>query len=126
MASAGSDIFSLIPKLNILIVGCVDGFCFISTQNLKIVKNIRCTYSVTSLECSSNNSFVCCCSDKNENKIRQYIIDDFTFSIKKSSEKKCHSYEIWNLKDWVTTLEKSPVMFIFQLLKWAGYLLLTF
>lgn len=98
MASAGSDIFSLIPKLNILIVGCVDGFCFISTQNLKIVKNIRCTYSVTSLECSSNNSFVCCCSDKNENKIRQYIIDDFTFSIKKSSEKKCHSYEIWNLK----------------------------
>ena len=98
MASAGSDIFSLIPKLNLLIVGCTDGFCFISTQNLKIVKTIHCRYSVTSLECSSNNSFVCCCSDKNENKIRQYIIDDFNFSIKKSSEKKCHNYEIWNLK----------------------------
>lgn len=98
MVSAGSDIFSLIPKLNILIVGCMDGFCFISTQNLKIVKNIHCKYSVTSLECSSNNSFICCCSDKNENKIRQYKIDDFSFSIKKSSEKKCHDYEIWNLK----------------------------
>jgi hypothetical protein len=98
MASAGSDIFTLIPKLDLLIVGCTDGFCFISTQNLKIVKSIHCRYSVTSLECSSNNSFVCCCSDKNENKLRQYIIDDFTFSIKKSSEKKCHDYEIWNLK----------------------------
>ena len=98
MASSGSDIFSLIPKLNLLIVGCTDGFCFISTQHLKIVKNIHCRYSVTSLECSSSDSFVCCCSDKNENKIRQYKIDDLTFSIKKSSEKKCHNYEIWNLK----------------------------
>jgi len=98
MASAGSDIFSLIPKLNILIVGCINGFCFISTRDLKIAKNIHCKYSVTSVECSSNNSFVCCCSDKNENKMRQYKIDDFTFSIKKSSEKICHNYEIWNLK----------------------------
>lgn len=39
-----------------------------------------------------------------------YLIHDGTFF-----------YEIWNLKDWVTTLEKSPAMFIFQLLKWAGY-----
>ena len=45
-----------------------------------------------------SNSFVCCCSEKNENKMRQYKIDDFTFSIKKSSEKICHNYEIWNLK----------------------------
>lgn len=98
MASAGSDIFSFIPKLNILIVGCINGFCFISTLDLKIAKIIHCKYSVTSVECSSNYSFICCCSDKNENKMRQYKIDDLTFSIKKSSEKIYHNYEIWNLK----------------------------
>ena len=30
-------------------------------------------------------------------------------------------YEIWNLRDWITTLGNSPAMFLFQLLKWGGY-----
>ena len=30
-------------------------------------------------------------------------------------------YEIWNLKDWITTLENSPADFLFQILKWGVY-----
>ena len=30
-------------------------------------------------------------------------------------------YEIWNLRDWITTLAESPMMFILNVLKWATY-----
>ena len=30
-------------------------------------------------------------------------------------------YEIWNLRDWVTTLSKSPLIFLGNLFKWAAY-----
>ena len=96
--SAGSNILSILPKKNILIVGCVDGFCLISTTKLQIVKILHCKYGVTSLETISKNSIISCCSDKKENKIKLYKIDDISFSFKKSSEKNVHNTEVWNLK----------------------------
>ena len=30
-------------------------------------------------------------------------------------------YEIWNIRDWITTLGNSPVMFLLQILKCGGY-----
>lgn len=30
-------------------------------------------------------------------------------------------YELWNLRDWVTTLAESPLDFMLNLLKWSGY-----
>ena len=30
-------------------------------------------------------------------------------------------YEIWNLRDWITTLGNSPANFLFQIMKWGVY-----
>ena len=30
-------------------------------------------------------------------------------------------YEIWNLRDWVTTMSESPIRFVLNALKWASY-----
>lgn len=34
-------------------------------------------------------------------------------------------YELWNLRDWVTTLAASPTIFIIQLIKWTMYTFVT-
>lgn len=34
-------------------------------------------------------------------------------------------YELWNLRDWVTTLAASPTIFIIQLIKWTMYTFAT-
>lgn len=96
--SGGSKILSILPKKNILVVACTDGFCLIHTKKLRKVKEVHCRYSVTSLECLTKKSLICCCSEKNENKIKQYKIDEFSYEFKKSSEKNVHNVEIWNLK----------------------------
>ena len=97
-ASCGSNILSLIHNGNILIIGCKNGFSFISIKNLKLVKEVHCKYGVTCLETLTKNGIICCCEDRNENKIKYYKIDEHSLELKKSSEKKAYNNEIWNLK----------------------------
>ena len=74
-ASCGSNVLTLLPNNNHLIVACTDGFRVISTSKFYVIKNIHCNYIVTSLAEVEKNCIVCCGSNKNENKIRQYKID---------------------------------------------------
>ena len=94
----GSNIFTLIPKKNILIVGCTDGFILINTRKRKLHKRIFCKYKVLSLDMLSENALVCCTSDKKENRIKQYALDE-TFQFSKMSERRIHNnYDIWKLQ----------------------------
>ena len=97
--SKGSNILALVPFKNILIVGCVDGFILINIRKRKIYKRVHCRYSVLCLDMLSENTLVCCTSDKNENRIKQYSLDEGTFQFNKISERKIHNnYDIWKLK----------------------------
>ena len=94
----GSNIFTLIPKKNILIVGCTDGFILINTKKRKLHKRIFCKYKVLCLDMLSENTLVCCTSDKKENRIKQYALDE-TFQYSKISERRIHNnYDIWKLQ----------------------------
>ena len=94
--SCGSNILSL-PNEQYLMVGCTNGFYLISTQDFHSTKEIQCKYSVTCIETIRKNEILCCCVEKNNNKIKHYKIED-NLDLIKSSEKKVHKNEIWNLK----------------------------
>ena len=97
--SKGSNILALVPVKNILIVGCTDGFILINIRKRKIYKRVHCRYSVLCLDMLSENTLVCCTSDKNENRIKQYSLEEGTFQFNKISERKIHNnYNIWKLK----------------------------
>ena len=94
--SCGSNILSM-PNENFLIAGCVNGFSLISIKDFKFSKEIHCKYGVTSIDTVKKNGFICCCIERDENKIKHYKIND-NLELKKSSEKNVHKNEIWNLK----------------------------
>ena len=94
--SFGSNILSL-PNENFIMVGCVNGFYLISTKDFNSTKEIRCKYSVICLETLTKNEIICCCIERNNNKIKHYKIEE-NLDLIKSSEKKVHKTEIWNLK----------------------------
>ncbi len=96
--SGGSNILSVLPKKNVLIVGCKDGFRLIHTKKLRTIKQVICKYSVTSIESLNKKNIICCCSDKKGNKIKIYRIDETSLEFKKASEKNVHDNEIWDLK----------------------------
>ena len=85
------------PNENFLIAGCVNGFSLISIKDFKFSKEIHCKYGVTSIDTVKKNGFICCCIERDENKIKHYKIND-NLELKKSSEKNVHKNEIWNLK----------------------------
>jgi len=96
--SSGSSILSMLYRKNILIVGCINGFCFISTKDFTYIKNFNCNYVITFLKVLSESEIICCCSEKNNNIIKHYIIDENSLDLKKSSERNAHNNEIWHLK----------------------------
>ena len=96
LISYGNNILSM-PNENFLMAACVNGFSFVSIKDFNFTKEIHCKYSVTSLETVKKNGIICCCIEKNENKIKHYKIDE-NLELKKSSEKSVHKNEIWNLK----------------------------
>ena len=71
----GSNIFALIPENNLLITANTDGFMLINLKRKNIYKRIHCKYSVSSLDMLSNDTFVCCTSQDNKKRIKQYYID---------------------------------------------------
>ena len=97
--SKGSNILSLVPNKNILIVACADGFYLIDTNKRKIYKRIHCKYSVLTLDMISENTLVCCTSARNDNRIKQYALEGKSFNFEKISERRIHkNYDIWKLK----------------------------
>ena len=94
--SCGSNILSL-PNENFIMVACINGFYLISTKDFNSIKEIPCKYSVTCLETLTKNEIICCCVEKNNNKIKHYKIEE-NLDLIKFSEKKVHKNEIWNLK----------------------------
>lgn len=99
--SYGSNILVSLRKLNILIVGCQKGFILISTKSFKKKKLIEANYSVTCLEVynKDKNIILCGCKERNENKIKQYQIDDYNYLFEKFSEKSIKENEVWNIKN---------------------------
>ena len=96
--SKGSNIFAVIPKTNILIIGCDGGFILINTKKIKMYKRIFCKYKVLCLDMLSNNSIVCCTSDKKGNRIKQYALDENCNFSKISERNIKNNYEIWKLQ----------------------------
>ena len=97
--TSGSNIFTLIPNKNLLAVACVDGFKLISVKKKKKFKSVHCKYSVLSLDMFNKNTIICCCSEKGNNIIKQYQIDEEKFEFKKLSEKITNNNdEIWKLQ----------------------------
>ena len=97
--SKGSNILTLVPNKNILIVACTNGFYLINTNKRKIYKRIHCAYSVLSLDMISGNTFVCCTSSKTDNRIKQYALEEKSFYCEKISERKIDkNYDIWKLQ----------------------------
>lgn len=94
----GSNIFALIPENNLLITANTDGFMLINLKRKNIYKRIHCKYSVSSLDMLSNDTFVCCTSQDNKKRIKQYHIDKKnSHNFSKISETTAH-YDIWKLK----------------------------
>lgn len=97
--SKGSNIFTLIPENNMLIVGCKDGFILINTIKMKVYKKIHCKYNVLCLDMLSKNTLVCCTYEENDTRIRQYALEDKNFQFSKISEKRIKSnYNIWKIQ----------------------------
>ena len=99
LCTSGNNIFTLIPNKDILVVACINGFILISTKKLQKFKYVHCRYSVLSLDMLNNNTIICCCSDRNENKIKQYSLKEDSLLFKKLSEIKIiNNDEIWSIK----------------------------
>ena len=97
--TSGSNIFTLIPNKNILIVACNDGFKLISIEKKRKYKSVHCTYAVLSLDMYNDNTIICCCSEKNKNIIKQYKINKNNFELQKLSQKRTiDNDEIWKLQ----------------------------
>ena len=95
----GSNIFTLIPNENLLIVACNDGFKLISIEKKRKYKSVHCTYAVLSLDMYNDNTIICCCSEKNKNIIKQYKINKNNFELQKLSQKRTiDNDEIWKLQ----------------------------
>ena len=98
-ASFGSNIMTLMPNKDILIIACSNGFNLISTKNFIKYKAVNCRYSVLSLDLINDNTIICCCSEEKKNKIKQYNIIDDNYIFTKLSERKIfNNDEIWKLK----------------------------
>ena len=78
--SGGSNILSVLPKKNVLIVGCKDGFRLIHSRKLRTVKQVICKYCATSIESLNKKNITCCCSDKKGNKIT-YKLDESSLEL---------------------------------------------
>ena len=97
--SSGKSILTLMPKKNILIIGCKDGFRLISTEEkIKLSKEITCKYTVTSLKAITENSILCFTSDGKKNAIKQYQINSLFNEFSKVNEKNVYKDEVWNFK----------------------------
>lgn len=97
--TCGNNIFSLIHK-KFLLVACTDGFKLIYLKKLKLYKSIHCRYSVFSVEALNENSFICCCYDKNEIKVKKYNIDkDNRYQFVKICDVESNNEEIWKLQN---------------------------
>lgn len=95
----GSNIFTLIPNENKLLVACEDGFKIILIEKKKPYKSVHCSYGVLSLDMINENTFICCCSEKNKNIIKQYEIDKSNFKLNKKSERNNkRNDEIWKFQ----------------------------
>ena len=95
----GSNIFTLIPNENLLIVACNDGFKLISIEKKRKYKSVHCTYAVLSLDMYNDNTIICCCSERNNNIIKQYKINKNNFELEKVSQIKTdNNDEIWKLQ----------------------------
>ena len=97
-SSKGTNIFTLMPNKNLLIVACTDGFKFISTIKMKKYKSVHCRYSVLCVELFNENSIICYCFDNKKYKIKQYKIKENSYELEKISEKIFQNNdEIWKL-----------------------------
>ena len=97
--TSGSNIFTLIPNKNILIVACNNGFKLISIRNKKKVKSVHFTHAVLSLEMLNDSNIICCCSEKNKNIIKQYKINKNNFELEEESQRRTkNNDEIWKLQ----------------------------
>ena len=95
----GSNIFTVMPNEKKLIVACEDGFKIISIEKKAKLKGVHCKYSVLSLDMLNENNFICCCSEKNKNIIKQYEIDKSNYELKKKSQRlNKRNDEIWKLQ----------------------------
>ena len=93
----GSNIFTLIPNDNNLIVACNDGLKFISIKLKKIYKSFNLGYKILSIDMINENNIVCCCSEGKKNLINQYEINNN--NVEKISQKKNkNNDEIWKLQ----------------------------
>ena len=98
-STRGTNIFTLIPNKNLLIVACTDGFKFISTIKMKKYKSVHCRYSVLCVEMFNENNFICCCFDNKKYKIKQYKIKEKSYELEKISERIFQNNdEIWKLQ----------------------------
>ena len=94
----GSNILTLIPNKNLLVVACYDGIKIISIKKKKIIKSYN-EYSILSLDMFNDNTIICCCSKENKNIINQYEINQSNFELKKISQRRTNNNdEIWKLQ----------------------------
>lgn len=96
----GSNVFTLMPNDKILIVACYEGFIFISTKEIKIIKfNKLIGGTVLSLDMFNDNNIICCFSEGRNNIFKQYKINKNDLEIKQISENKDNkNEEIWKLQ----------------------------
>ena len=96
--TSGSNIFTLIPNKNLLVVACYDGFKIISIKKKKIIKSYN-EYTILSLDMFNDNTIICCSSKENNNIINQYEINQSNFELKIISQRRTNNNdEIWKLQ----------------------------
>ena len=95
----GSNIFTLIPNENILIVACDNGFKFISIEMKTIYKSVDFGFQILSIDMLNENNIISCCSEGKRNKINQYEINKKNMELKKISQRtNKNNDEIWKLQ----------------------------
>lgn len=102
--TSGKNIFSVVYKNRFLNVACNDGFKLIYIKERKLYKSVHCRYSTLCVETLNEDSFICCCYDQNQNKIKKYkIAKERENESRYSFEKICdivnnNDDEIWGFK----------------------------
>lgn len=95
--SCGNNILTLLPKKQKLIVGCKEGFTIININNFTKSYHFH-QDMITSLEFATKDYFICCCSNRNEKKIKKYLIEESNSEPLEIKEKSLHKNEVWNFK----------------------------
>ena len=95
----GSNILTLIPNENILIVACDNGFKFISIEMRTIYKSVDFGFQILSIDMLNKNNIISCCSKGIRNTINQYEINKKNMELTKISQRTTRSNdEIWKLQ----------------------------